>query len=201
MSDRKARLAALAAKAGRSKNTAEPEEKPDGDDQPTMEESQQHKPKPSLKFRNYTPADVSLEEMATDSTSRPGEGANKRPRIRNEEEDEKTPQTTTLATTAPSASTAPVASDNKSALERALEKARAEMTPESQVSQAVTSSSSVLAAPMGKHNKKINWDLKRGIQSKLDKLEKRTQKAIVSLLKERLEQDAAETGDGNGDLD
>jgi cwf18 pre-mRNA splicing factor len=75
------------------------------------------------------------------------------------------------------------------------------MTPESQVSQAVTSSSSVLAAPMGKHNKKINWDLKRGIQSKLDKLEKRTQKAIVSLLKERLEQDAAETGDGNGDLD
>ena len=190
MSDRKARLAALAAKAGRSKNTAEPEEKPDGDDQPTMEESQQHKPKPSLKFRNYTPADVSLEKMATDSTSRPGEGANKRPRIRNEEEDEETT----------SASTAPVASDNKSALERALEKARAEMTPESQVSQAVTSSSSVLAAPMGKHNKKINWDLKRGIQSKLDKLEKRTQKAIVSLLKGRLEQDAAETGDGNGDL-
>ena len=193
MSDRKARLAALAAKAGRSKNTAEPEEKPDGDDQPTiMEESQQQKPKPSLKFRNYTPADVSLEEMATDSTSRPGEVANKRPRIRNEEEEDE--ETT-------SASTAPVASDNKSALERALEKARAEMTPESQVSQAVTSSSSVLAAPMGKHNKKINWDLKRGIQSKLDKLEKRTQKAIVSLLKERLEQDAAETGDGNGDLD
>ena len=192
MSDRKARLAALAAKAGRSKNTAEPEEKPDGDDQPTMEESQQHKPKPSLKFRNYTPADVSLEEMATDSTSRPGEGANKRPRIRNEEEEDE--ETT-------SASTAPVASDNKSALERALEKARAEMTPESQVSQAVTSSSSVLAAPMGKHNKKINWDLKRGIQSKLDKLEKRTQKAIVALLKERLEKDAAEAGGGHGDLD
>lgn len=39
--------------------------------------------------------------------------------------------------------------------------------------------------------KKINADLKREIQPKLDKLERRTQKAIVSLLRERLEHEAA----------
>ena len=39
--------------------------------------------------------------------------------------------------------------------------------------------------------KKVNADLNREIQPKLDKLEKRTQKAIVALLRERLEQEAS----------
>ena len=39
--------------------------------------------------------------------------------------------------------------------------------------------------------KKVNADLKREIQPKLDKLERRTQKAIVALLRERLEQEAS----------
>jgi coiled-coil domain-containing protein 12 len=39
--------------------------------------------------------------------------------------------------------------------------------------------------------KKINADLKREIEPKLHKLERRTQKAIVALLRERLEQEAA----------
>ena len=161
-------------------------------------ESQQQKPKPSLKFRNYTPADVSLEEMATASASQPSDGANKRPRLRNDEE-EAVAKTTSAS--APSSTTATTeASDNKSALERALAKARADMAPESQSRQAALSSSAVAPAAVG-NPKKINWDLKRGIQSKLDKLEKRTQKAIVALLKERLEKDAAETGGGHGDLD
>ena len=38
---------------------------------------------------------------------------------------------------------------------------------------------------------KINADLKLEIQPKLEKLEKRTQRAIVALLRERLEQEAA----------
>lgn len=38
--------------------------------------------------------------------------------------------------------------------------------------------------------KKINFDLKRDIQPKLERLEKRTQKAIVELLRERIEEDA-----------
>lgn len=194
MSDRKARLAALAAKAGRTKNAAQ--EEPNGEtrvEDNNENPAQQRKEKPSLKFRNYTPADGSLEEIATTSSVQPSDGANKRPRLRNDEEEGET--TTTLAA-APSSIAA--VSDNKSALERALEKARAEMAPELQpLNQAVSSSSVV---PMGKP-KKINWDLKRGIQTKLDKLEKRTQKAIVALLKERLEKDAAEVGDGTDDLD
>ena len=39
--------------------------------------------------------------------------------------------------------------------------------------------------------KKINSDLKRDISAKLAKLEKRTQKAIVSMLRERLELEAS----------
>jgi coiled-coil domain-containing protein 12 len=40
--------------------------------------------------------------------------------------------------------------------------------------------------------KKMNADLKRDIQEKMDKLERRTQRAIVSLLKERLEREASQ---------
>jgi cwf18 pre-mRNA splicing factor len=47
--------------------------------------------------------------------------------------------------------------------------------------------------------KKINADLKRGIQSKLDKLERRTQKAIVALLRQRLEKEASADGNTNPD--
>lgn len=34
--------------------------------------------------------------------------------------------------------------------------------------------------------KKINWDLKKHIEPKLEKLKKRTQKAIVEILREKL---------------
>jgi len=40
--------------------------------------------------------------------------------------------------------------------------------------------------------KKINWDLKKQIESKLDKLKRRTQRAVVDLLRERL---ASQTDD------
>ena len=46
--------------------------------------------------------------------------------------------------------------------------------------------------------KKPNWDLKRDVAASLEKLEKRTQKNIISLLKERLEKEAA---DEDSDLD
>ena len=49
--------------------------------------------------------------------------------------------------------------------------------------------------------KKVNWDLKRDIQSKMDKLERRTQRAIVDLLRERLEKEAAEGGNDDEDSD
>jgi len=39
--------------------------------------------------------------------------------------------------------------------------------------------------------RKPDWDLKRDVASKLDKLERRTQKAIAELIRERLRDDAA----------
>ena len=40
--------------------------------------------------------------------------------------------------------------------------------------------------------KKPNWDLKRDITKKMDKLNRRTQVAIVEIIKERIAQQAAE---------
>jgi coiled-coil domain-containing protein 12 len=49
--------------------------------------------------------------------------------------------------------------------------------------------------------KKINWDLKRDISDKLAKLERRTQKAIVGMLKERLELEATRAVNDSDDSD
>ena len=38
--------------------------------------------------------------------------------------------------------------------------------------------------------RKPDWDLKRDVASKLDKLERRTQKAIAELIRERLREDS-----------
>lgn len=62
-------------------------------------------------------------------------------------------------------------------LQQALEQAQAQSTQ--------------VVDPLSAAPKSINWDLKRDIQPRLDRLEKRTQRAIVQLLRERLEQEAA----------
>ncbi|KAA8549645.1 hypothetical protein F0562_001337 [Nyssa sinensis] len=50
--------------------------------------------------------------------------------------------------------------------------------------------------------KKPNWDLRRDVQKKLDKLEKRTQKAIIQLMEEQEKQkQLAEADGGNGVVD
>ena len=84
------------------------------------------------------------------------------------------PKTAAAVEEEPAPKKAKVDDDSQSALQRAVLQAQAPATEHA-------------AAP-----KKINWDLKRDIQPKLDKLEKRTQKAIVELLKARLEQEATE---------
>jgi len=73
--------------------------------------------------------------------------------------------------------------EEKSPLELALEAAKAEISLPRNEQDLL-----IMAAP-----KKINWDLKRNIQPKLDKLEKRTQRAIVELLRQRLEHEASAT--------
>ena len=76
----------------------------------------------------------------------------------------------------------------KSALEIALE--------EQSISMDNSSSTTDMMAP-----KKLNWDLKRDIQGKMLKLERHTQRAIIQLLRERLEQEAEHEADDGVDLD
>jgi coiled-coil domain-containing protein 12 len=159
MTDRKARLAALAAKAGRNNN---------GEENRTEVVAE-------LKFRNYTP--VLLLGTAATSSSSPeappphnGRTAPPSKKMKTRQNDGKDDEPSIL----------------EKALERALEKARKD-----------AAAASLIDDPEQRSNKptemkkKINWDLKRDIQPKLDRLEKRTQKAIVSLLKQRLENEAA----------
>ena len=148
--DRKARLAALAAKSGRNI--------PPSDESPNHPADDNERPK--ISFRNYVPKDATLSTSTNDE-----EPTTKRFKSNNE---------------------------GKSALEKALAK-----TTTTSQSQNQTSWSTVTPV----ETKKVNWDLKRDIADKMDKLEKRTQKAIVEMLRERLEREAAEEGDGDSDLD
>lgn len=134
MEERKARLAALAAKAGRIK-----QQETNGD-----ESNQETK---IFHFRNYTPSDPTLGNTAT--------------------------------TEEPASKRIKQASQEKSVLEQALERAKTEL-PDIRGEEDV-----IAAAP-----RKINADLKRDVRPKLEKLERRTHKAIVALLRERLEREA-----------
>jgi len=141
MADRKARLAALAAKAGRSKKA--------DDGEPQEEDKVVEEQAVTVSFRNYAPNDESL--------------------VPQTEKDEEEPAPKRTKT------------DEKTALQLAVEQAQKD------AALTVVEGDVTRMGP-----KKVNADLKRDIQDKLDKLERRTQRAIVSLLKERLERDAAE---------
>ena len=169
MDDRSARLAALAAKAGRSSQQP-PSIDGGGHDQEDASSS-----KPTITFRSYVPKDPSLSLDAEILST------NKRQK-----------RSTSEKTTKPTA------------LELALAKTGRE-SPEAAGQNVGTNrgwgSISAVAT------KKVNWDLKRDVQHRLDRLEKRTQRAIVELLRERLEREAGEVakdddeGEGDSDLD
>mmetsp|Transcript_29907 Transcript_29907/g.36417 ORF Transcript_29907/g.36417 Transcript_29907/m.36417 type:complete len:162 (+) Transcript_29907:99-584(+) len=161
MEDRKARLAALKARATAAAAESNTEENNEAQQQKQQQEEEQG-PAPVLKFRNYTPKDVSLEAEIKDS-------------IDDADID--------VALTNRDAKRQKIS--EKSDLERALADAAA--TPGDMFD--VNDVSSMVP-------KKVNWDLKRNISTKLDKLERRTQRVIVELLRERLEREAA-----MGDLD
>lgn len=204
MSDRQARLAALAAKAGRipqqqpadqgnehnENNIDEGNSSDGGDDDVPSKPS----PTPTLSFRNYVPKDTSLD--ATDDNI-----TNKR-------------QKTSTNSIAVSSTTTSTNTPPKSALEIALANTDREARMAAGQTVAATTTNDVgggggwstVVTPSAS-TKKVNWDLKRDIQHKMDKLEKRTQRAIVQLLRERLEKEAATAGgvddydDEVGDID
>ncbi|KAG7369825.1 cwf18 pre-mRNA splicing factor [Nitzschia inconspicua] len=168
--DRKARISALATRAGRIKA-------------PPTDESQEgntagdHSNKKAITFRNYAPTDKSLENTEP-SGVKSGEDPppNKRPRVDNGNEVAAAPSSNFM-------------------LQEALREAQKDAKGGSSAI-ALESSGVANAAP-----KKINWDLKRDIEPKLAKLEKRTQKAIVEMLKSRLELEASQTSDEDNDDD
>ena len=129
-------------------------------------------PPAPLHFRNYNPKD---DRLAAREAGGIGNNANND----DAEEEPKSKKQKTRGS-----------DGEKSALQLALEETRKEQEESGN-------------APSGGLNltllapKKINFDLKRDVADKLAKLEKRTQRAIVSLLRERLENE----GDSEGDLD
>ena len=153
MGDRKARLAALAAKAGRTKERREEDKE---------EEKEEKK---TISFRNYAPRDASMDKSKDDDANNDNVGEESPPKKRRLEETTKT-----------------------ASLSQALAEAQNE------IAKGPSEGAMKEMAP-----KKINWDLKRDIESKLAKLERRTQRAIVELLKERLAKEAEAEGDGEED--
>ena len=133
MEDRKARIAALRAKAGRAKLPP-----------PTTDS---HPPPPVLQI---VAALVNMNNNAPPPPQKKPKGGQEKKK------------------------------QQESILDKALRQAQAE---------AKTAPSSAAMEDLAP--KKINADLKREIQPKLTKLERRTQKAIVALLRERLEQEAS----------
>ena len=218
MEDRKARLAALAAKAGRSNpNDSHNAADTITDDQDTAAattlaaDDVRHHPdshtarkKRKINFRNYIPSDPTLlpsnnvdgDEDATATAPNPTSNAvPQHPPVPTH-----TPNaasTTLQQSTAAAQGVATQMKTTKSVLQLALEQARLEIQ-----------SAGSQASPLGNHPpanhmvsphhnnnniNKINADLKRNCQSKLRLLEKRTQTALVSILRERLEQEASTT--------
>jgi coiled-coil domain-containing protein 12 len=161
--DRKARLAALAAKSGRNIPAASQE-----DDAPSS--------KPKISFRNYVPKDANLSTPAAGDEGQSSTNPPSTKRLKPNTDD-----------------------PPKSALEQALAKTSAESRQAAGQTEANDGSWSAITPVI---SKKVNWDLKRDIADKMEKLERRTQKAIVEMLRGRLEREAAEGGeDGDSDLD
>ncbi|KAL3945523.1 MAG: hypothetical protein SGBAC_000422 [Bacillariaceae sp.] len=159
MGDRKARLAALAAKAGRTK----PKRADEDEGSALKESANDSQEKKTISFRNYAPRDVSMEDNGKSSSGDDN----------HDEGDESAAKKRRLEETGENRSTS---------LAEALAEAQYDIS-KGQSTEAVKD-----MAP-----KKVNWDLKRDIESDLAKLERRTQRALVELLKERLDKEADES--------
>ncbi len=166
--DRKARLAALAARAGRKTENHEAN-------------ATSEKKAVSVKFRNYAPNDDSLDQEMQEPASK---------RLRQNDMDAREQAEIT----------GKAKKEEGSELEKALTEAKADVALAGQdPSLAPGPASTNLAAnALNTAPKKVNWDLKRDIAKKMNRLERRTQKAVVELLRVRLEREAEEEDD---DLD
>lgn len=193
--DRKARLAALAARAGRNQSSSvttpggissDSNENNDGGINNGDNDVEVNNNKPALSFRNYVPKDGNLDNnKPADAAANNDDNASKR---------QKTSSTSSSNYNDDDGDS----NKPKSALELALAKTNRESREASAGHNVRESGTWSKVTPIS--TKKVNWDLKRDIQQKMDKLERRTQRAIVELLRERLEKEAREGAD-DSDLD
>ena len=150
MTDRKARLAALAAKAG----------------------------------RNQKPIAVQESTGEKEEDKEPSNNTEEQPVTKRQRLDEHNNAKVVTVTKESLAKT----SDEISPLEAALKEAEKEQSKVDVVTGVGNAMGNV--APT-----KVNWDLRRDIEKKLEKLERRTQRAIVEMLRARLEKEANEDVD------
>lgn len=150
MTDRKARLAALAAKAG----------------------------------RNQKPIAVQESTGKKEEDKEPSNNTEEQPVTKRQRLDEHNNAKVVTVTKESLAKT----SDEISPLEAALKEAEKEQGKVDAVAGVGNAMGNV--APT-----KVNWDLRRDIEKKLEKLERRTQRAIVEMLRARLEKEANEDVD------
>ena len=178
---RKARLKALAERAGRTKEPADNTignsdgGKPGDGEDSGGEGGEEKSKKTKIAFRNYAPNDKSLNNPSL----------------------VKKPRTTPPSTVDQQNNVSALSSSD--ALKNALQAARQEEAVnanENHLEGRRRADDAVVVAADSNPTisttiKKVNWDLKRDISHKIEKLERRTQKAIVEMLKERLESEAA----------
>ena len=169
--DRKAKLKALAARAGRIRETCNDGVNNDNDEQT---EGSAATTKKTIVFRNYAPTDESIIQQQQQQQQQQDQPSSSPLHKK---------QKTKLTKAAHTGE-----NDTSRILQNALKEAREESTSSHGDTMHTVSTTSTVKnmAP-----KKINSDLKRDISAKLAKLEKRTQKAIVSMLRERLELEAS----------
>lgn len=194
--DRQSRLKAIAARKAKKLQEQKNQEN-EGEPDTTIKSK-------SIQFRNYTPIDSSLEASHNEKTIDKDLDMSETDQV-DESLDNENAQNNVAKKRRFEEPVSNVMDSSDLDLESALLQAKLEqknqLTKNSQTSSASNPKQpSLLNSVMS--TKKVNWDLKQDIQKKLDRLEKRTQTAIVHILKERLEREAAEeVDDDDNELD
>ena len=124
--------------------------------------------KPVIRFRNYVPHDATLKE-------------------KKEEKDTEQLATDATAPTSSSSSSEPPAA---AAVNTTNSKRKREEVDVIKQELALHTDEDLNIVP-----KKPNWDLKSQVEDRIQKLKRRTQRAIVDLLREKLAADAADNDD------
>jgi len=183
MTDRASRLSALAARANKVRSTKSNSNDAIAPASDNVQHEDDQPNRPVVKFRNYVPTNTALEQQASTPSDK---------------------EETTLETAESQSSHIQKKrrTENSIDLEQALQEAKQDIrTSADNINNSSNPDASVALFGAAQ---KINMDLKQDIQKKLHRLEKRTQKAIVDLLRERLEKEAQEEeneDDDDGELD